>query len=77
MKLDLYFQVILHLYQSAQAKGTMTDPLGGSGGSSGGADFKSPSTPGAMPLSGGQQPATLFSNKHVRGELATQVGVVM
>lgn len=47
-------QAVGHLYQSAQAMGTLKDPLGG-----------------------GQQPATLFSSAHVRGDVAVQVGVEM
>lgn len=61
--------MVNHLYDSAQAKGTLKDPLGGVADPTG-----SPSQP-HPPHSSSQQPATLFSNSQIRGEVATQVGM--
>ena len=58
-------QVIKFLYQCAEAMGTLGDPVPMAVGSGG----ESPSS-GRHTI---QQPATLFSNGHVRAEVAAQV----
>ncbi len=76
----------MHLYHSAQAMGTVQQPLrAAGGGASAGGGAGSPATPSSQPHpspshssscgSSQPQPSTLFSNAHTRGEVATQVGV--
>ena len=61
----MFPQVIKFLYQCADAMGTLNDPVPMAVGTGG----ESPSSVRHTV----QQPATLFSNGHVRAEVAAQV----